>query len=256
MPELAAEAVLIAAGGRAILLQLADPAIGHGVAAHSDFAARPLDRLHSTLTFAYAVAFGTSDDIAAVQRRVNRAHAPVTSTGGSDSPAYSAFDPELQLWVAATLYDSAVTAYERVFGTLDPEAADRLYEEYGRLGYVLQMPSDLWPPDRAAFARYWAERISQLRTDATTRAVARQLLHPMSGPLLLRVAMPLGRLVTAGFLPATVRELFELRWTTADQARFDRVMRVTARVYKRLPRRVRHWPKNHYLRVLRRTAAS
>jgi uncharacterized protein (DUF2236 family) len=54
MQAIAAEAVLIAAGGRSILLQLADPAIGHGVADHSDFASRPVDRLRGTLTYVYA----------------------------------------------------------------------------------------------------------------------------------------------------------------------------------------------------------
>lgn len=253
MPDLAAEAVLIAAGGRAILLQLAEPAIGHGVANHSDFTSRPLDRLHGTLTFAYAVAFGTDEDIREVARRVNRAHVPVQHPGGNDSPAYNAFDPQLQLWVAATLYDSAVTAHQAVFGPMESSLADQLYREYGRLGSVLQMTSGLWPEDRAAFARYWAERIQQLKTDAVTRAVARQLLYPTSGPLVLRAAMPVARLMTAGFLPAPVRELFELRWTGRDQACFTRVLRLTAIVYPRLPQRVRHWPKNYYLRALRRS---
>ena len=47
--DLAPESVLVLAGGRAILLQLANPAVGHGVAGHSDFASRPLDRLTGTL---------------------------------------------------------------------------------------------------------------------------------------------------------------------------------------------------------------
>ena len=256
MPELAAEAVLISAGGRAILLQLADPAIGHGVADHSDFEARPLDRLHATLTFAYAVVFGTPDDVAAVTRRVNRAHGPVRDDGSDERPAYSAFDPHLQLWVTATLYDSAVTAYETVFGPLQNVAADQLYAEYGRLGDVLQMSAALWPPDRAAFARYWERRLGELETDPTTRAVARQLLYPTSGPLLLRAAMPLGRLLTVGYLPPEAREVYELPWTTAHQRRFERILRLTALIYPRLPRRVRHWPKNHYLRRLRRSMAT
>lgn len=255
MPELAAEAVLIAAGGRAILLQLADPAIGHGVADHSDFEARPLDRLHATLTYAYAVAFGTPDDVATVTRRVNRAHGPVRDAGDG-SPAYNAFDPHLQLWVAATLYDSAVTAYESVFGPLDDAVADRLYAEYGRLGDTLQMPTASWPSDRAAFAAYRDRRLGELETDAATRAVARRLLYPTSGPLLLRAALPLGRLLSVGYLPPVVRELYELPWTSADQRRFDRILKLTALIYPRLPLRLRQWPKNHYLRRLRRSMAT
>ncbi len=256
MPDLAAEAVLISAGGRAILLQLADPAIGHGVARHSDFRSRPLDRLHATLTFAYAVAFGTPEDVAAVTQRVNRAHVPVRDPGGNGSPAYDAYDPGLQLWVAATLYDSAVTAYELVFGPLEPELADRLYAEYGRLGGVLQMPEDLWPADRSAFASYWSDRLRTLQTDDATRGVARELLNPTGGPMILRLVMPLARVVTTGLLPDGVRTLFNLPWTPAEQRRFDWIFRITRAVYPRLPRRLRYWPKNHYLRALRRDAAA
>ncbi|GAA3865972.1 oxygenase MpaB family protein [Leifsonia kafniensis] len=258
----AAEAILIAGGGRAILLQLANPAIGHGVAHHSDFTNRPLDRLHATLTYVYAVSCGTPEELRAVRRRVNRAHAPVRSAptdadseASAEHPAYNAFTPELQLWVAATLYDSAVTVHNRVFGPLSDDEADGMYRDYAALGSELQVPQSLWPADRAAFADYWTDQLSRLRTDATTRNVATQLLHPRTGPFWLRAAMPVGRLLTAGFLPPELREAFELRWTRRDQKRFDRLMRVSSVVYPVLPRAIRHWPKNHYLRALRASMA-
>lgn len=249
--DIAGEAVLIAAGGRSILLQIADPAIGHGVARHSDFAARPLDRLRGTLTYVYAVTFGTPEESAAATRRVNHAHGPVRGAGSDGSPAYSAFTPELQLWVAATLYDSAITMHELVYGRLDEATADRVYHDYAGLGTALQVPPELWPPDRAAFRVYWTERLGRLRTDAITRGVAIQLLRPRRGPAWLRLAMPLARLLTVGLLPAEVRPLFDLRWTDADQRRFDRTVRLIAAVYPALPRRLRHWPKEHFLRSLR-----
>jgi uncharacterized protein (DUF2236 family) len=255
LSDLASEGVLIAGGGRAILLQIADPAVGHGVADHSDFASRPLDRLHATLTFVYAVACGTPEDVEIVRRRVNRAHGPVHGAGDAHSPAYNAFDPELQLWVAATLYDSAMAVHELVFGPLADSDADTIYAQYADLGTALQMPAALWPRDRAAFNRYWQERISGLTTDAATQAVVRQLLYPRTGPMLLRAAMPLGRLVTVGLLPARVRELYGLSWNRTLQKRFDRVFRLIAVVYPRLPPRLRYWPKNHYLRALRESAA-
>ncbi|WP_338145299.1 oxygenase MpaB family protein [Cryobacterium tagatosivorans] len=249
--DMGGEAVLIAAGGRSILLQIADPAIGHGVAGHSDFASRPLDRLRGTLTYVYAVTFGTREEAAQATRHVNRAHAPVRGQGGDGTPAYSAFTPELQLWVAATLYDSAVTMHELVYGPMDDEVADRLYREYAGLGTALQVPPELWPRDRAAFGVYWRRRLTELRTDATTRAVAAQLLHPRTGPLWLRLAMPLGRLLTVGLLPPEVRGLYDLPWSDAAQRRFDRTLRLIAVVYPALPRRLRHWPKEHFLRSLR-----
>jgi len=245
--DIAGEAVMLLAGGRSILLQLADPAIGHGVANHSDFEKRPLDRLAGTLSYAYAVTCGTPEQARAAVRRVNRAHVPVAGPAVGGAPAYNAFTPDLQLWVAATLYDSAVGMHERVFGAFDEATAESLYREYAVLGTALQVPETLWPRDRAAFAAYWQQRLEGLRTDEATREVARRLLYPRSGPLLLRLAMPLARLVTVGLLPPSVRDLFELSWSPRRQRRFDRMLRLTIRIYPLLPRRVRHWPRDHYL---------
>ncbi len=49
--RLQVEGVLLAGGLRALLLQLAQPAVGHGVARHSAFETDPLARLHGTLAF-------------------------------------------------------------------------------------------------------------------------------------------------------------------------------------------------------------
>lgn len=256
MHELSGEAVLIAAGGRSILLQLAHPAIGHAVARHSDFARRPLDRLNGTLSYVYAIACGTAEEAAHATALVNHAHIPVNSPAIANAPAYTAFSPELQLWVAATLYDSAITMHELVYGALDPLVADRIYQEYARLGTALQVPPELWPADRAAFARYWAKALTELTTDATTRALAHELLHSRVLPLGLRLALPLGRLVTAGLLPPTVRTLFRLPWGPRRQRRFNGVVHSLRLLYPRLPARLRHWPRDHYLRALRASMAN
>src|SRR3954453_23131053 len=104
-----AEAILLAGGARAILLQLANRGVGHGVAEHSDFAEHPLDRLHGTLTYLYVIQYGTPDEVQRIARHVGQAHAPVRGEG------YDARDVALQVWVAATLYDTAVHVYELVF---------------------------------------------------------------------------------------------------------------------------------------------
>jgi uncharacterized protein (DUF2236 family) len=246
--DVAAESVLIAAGGRAILLQLANPAVGHGVAEHSDFAHRPLNRLSNTLDYVYAVVFGSAEQAAAAVRSVSRAHAPVRRAASGSVEGYSAFDPRLQLWVAATLYDSAIDMHERIYGPLDPASAEQIYRDYAVLGTSLQLSEDLWPADLAAFREYWSTQLASLRTDETTRAVVRSLLHPGAAPLWLRAAMPVARLVTAGLLPPEVRESFGLAWSSAHQRRFERIMRVTRTVYPRLPRALRQLPRDRALR--------
>lgn len=253
--DLAPESVLVLAGGRAILLQLANPAVGHGVARHSDFAARPLSRLSGTLSYVYAVTCGSPIDRAAAVRRVSLAHRPVHAGRTPNAPAYNAFDPELQLWVAATLYESATRMHELVYGPLPAADAESVYRDYGVLGTALQVPPGLWPADRAAFAEYWGRASSGLATDETTRSVARQLLHPKTGPLWLRLAMPLGRLVTTGLLAPDERELFALPWSPARQRRYNAVIGLVRVVYPRLPARLRHAPMRHYLRAGRALAA-
>ena len=251
--DVAGEAILLAGGGRAILLQIAHPSVGRGVAEHSNFADRPLDRLHATMTYVYAVVYGTDAEIAAVRRRVNLAHAPVNTTMDAHGPAYDAYDPELQLWVAATLYQTAVDVYQRIFGELDAASAERIYREYGALGTTLQVPADAWPADRAAFDAYWNGMLPRLRATDATRRVARDLLLPRAVPLWMNAIMPLARLMTVGLLPAELRAGYGLRWTPRNDRRFRRWMRIMATVFPRLPKCIRHSLRDRELAVLRRS---
>ncbi|MDY0892825.1 oxygenase MpaB family protein [Frigoribacterium sp. CFBP9030] len=253
--DMAGESVLLAGGGRAILLQLADPAVGHGVADHSDFVDRPLSRLHGTMTYLYAVVFGSPAERAHVRREVGRAHRPVHADG-SQGVRYDAFDPASQLWVAATLYDSAMTIFEQVHGPLTPEVADSVYQEYAVVGTALQMPRELWPTDREAFARYWAGAVDALVVDDVTRGVARQLLHPVNVPWWLRVLMPVARCLTLGSLPESVRLRFDLPWSARSARWYARVMGVAAVVVPHLPPRLRHVLRDGYLRRMRAAMAS
>lgn len=247
LADVGAEAALIAGGGRAILLQLANPAIGHAIARHSDFVNGPIDRLRHTLGYVYSIVYGTPAQVAAVRERVNRRHAPVQSEPGA-TPTYDATDAALQLWVAATLYDTAVLVRERLIGELSDADLDRVYADYEAVGTALQVPSGLWPADRAAFAEYWRAQLSELRVDATTLGVADALLHPSTGPLWLRLAMPLARLVTAGLLPPRIRNQFRIAWGPRREQRFELAMTGIRAVNRMLPRRVREWPKNALLR--------
>lgn len=113
MRDVAGEAVLIAGGGAAILLQVADPRVARGVARHSDFASRPTDRLNATLRYVYAQVHGTVSERRFSARLVRYAHAPVRGRAEGGVAAYSASDDDLQLWVAATLYRTAITQIGR-----------------------------------------------------------------------------------------------------------------------------------------------
>ncbi|MBC7723830.1 MAG: DUF2236 domain-containing protein [Burkholderiaceae bacterium] len=249
LADVGAEAALIAGGGRAILLQLANPAIGHAVARHSDFVRHPLRRLQHTLTYVYALVYGTPAQVATVREMVNRTHERVRSEPG-EMPAYDATDAGLQLWVAATLYDTAVTLRHRLVGPLPDADLDAIYADYAVVGTALQVPDGAWPRDRTAFAEYWEAQLAVLSVDETVRATGHDLLHPHTGPLWMRAAMPLARVVTAGLLPPALREAYGLAWSPARERRFALALDTIAALNRVLPRRAREWPKNYLLREL------
>jgi uncharacterized protein (DUF2236 family) len=246
MRTVAREGALLAGGARAILLQVAHPAVGRGVAEHSDFAYRPLDRLRATLTYVYCVTFGTPEEIERVAAMVTAAHRNVAGTG------YRASDPELQLWVAATLYDTALLVYEELFGPLEESLAQRVYEQYAVLGTALQVPPGLWPADREGFDAYWRNMIDTLEVSDDARRVAQELLSAEHAPLLLKAAMPLNRFLTAAWLPERIRGQYGIVWDDGQQRRYDLLMKLTRPAYRLLPVPLREAPKTYYLRAMRR----
>jgi uncharacterized protein (DUF2236 family) len=249
MRVVAREGALLAGGARAILLQVAHPGVARGVAEHSDFAARPLDRLRATLTYVYAVTYGTPEEARAVAAMVTEAHRPVAG------PGYRASDPELQLWVAATLYDTAILIYEELFGALDPAVAERVYEQYAVLGTALQVPDGRWPAEREAFRAYWQRMIDTLEVSDEARRIAGDLLHPAHAPLMLQAAMPLNRFLTAAWLPDRIRQGFGISWDEGRQRRYDLMLKLGGPVYRLVPVPLREVPKIWYLHDLRRRLA-
>jgi uncharacterized protein (DUF2236 family) len=245
--RVSAEGVLIAAGGRAILLQVAHPKVAAGVAEHSDFQHQPIDRLRRTLWYMLGIVYGDSREMQDVADMVNAVHRAVVG------PGYSANDPDLQVWVGATLYESTVMLYERVMGPLPTERHGQLLRQYGTLATALgRCPSGKWPADVETFRAYWDGMIATLKVSDQARRIAHDVLFPATIPVVLRALAPLYRLVTVGLLPARIRDGFGLAWPAARQRRLDAGFAILRRTYPYVPTRVRHAGVSLYLRDLRR----
>lgn len=236
----AREGTLLLGGGRAILLQVADPVVGLAVAEHSDFAHRPLERLHNTLTFVYATMLGTPEQAATVARHTRRAHEGIP--GASDA--------NRQLWVAATLYQTAVRVYERVHAPLSAADAQAVLSSYAVLGTALEVPRSTWPATPELFDAYWAGAVTTLDVGPPARRVAHDLFHPSSAPLWLRAVLPLAALLTADLLDAPLREAYGMRWSPARARRAATAWAAIRAFVRVLPRRALEAPSRHYLRAL------
>ncbi|MBW6433665.1 DUF2236 domain-containing protein [Actinoplanes hulinensis] len=247
--RVAREGLLLAGGGRATLLQIAHPGVAAGVYDHSNFAERPLDRLRTTMSYIFGVLFGTVDEGRAISRAVAGMHRRVTG------PGYHADDPDLQVWVNATLYDTAILLYQRIFGPLGPAELDECYRQYAVLATSIGCPEDAWPTDRATFDAYWHRTVTTLQVSDQAREIAAALMKPRNIPALLRPAKPLNRLVTIGLLPEPIRAGFGYTWSPGRQRTLDAFLATTKVVYPRLPMRLRDVVKDYYLNDLRRRLA-
>jgi uncharacterized protein (DUF2236 family) len=237
--EYAADGVLVLGGAAAILLQVGDVVVARGVAQHSDFANRPMERLRNTLRYVYAVGLGSDDQSRWAARAVNRAHTGVTG----------ARDADRQLWVAATLHRVGVSLHEQIVGPLPPALADEIYAAGERLGSTLQVPPGVWPADRAAFENYWADAVAGLEIGDDARGIARDLLRNRAIPWWTRPAMPLVRVVTSGLLPATVRDAYGLPW---HPRRYRAAIGFVRMLRRATPRRLRELPSRRLLETGRR----
>ncbi|PWC04148.1 oxygenase MpaB family protein [Agromyces badenianii] len=244
-----AEGVLLLGGGAAILLQLADPRVARGVARHSAFRERPLDRLIGTLDYVYAIGFGSEHIAAEAVRTVNRRHAPVRGDADDEHPAYTAFDADAQRWVASTLLAVALELHERLDGPLPEETADTIVRGYAPLGSRLQASGEAWPATRAEFDAWWNERLAALDVGDDARTVARSLLSETSGlPVGAGLLLPLVRLVTAALLPEPVRTAYGFRWTPRVERVANGWLDAIGVVWPLLPRVIRHAPMRISLR--------
>lgn len=243
------------AGTANVIMQLAHPAVGYGVLesrVHSgNLFEHPVKRTRTTLTYLAVATLGSDREKAAYRRGVNRSHAQVRSTASSPV-AYNAFDPDLQLWVAACLFRGFQDTY-RLFGEpVDTATWERIYRKSASFGTILQVPAQRWPADTAAFERYWAAMLDEITIDDTMRAYLTDLieLEPFAAPVKL-LGRRLNRFVTTGFLPPRFRDEMRLPWSPADQRRFDRLMSAVGLLTRATPRPLRTFPFNALLRDLR-----
>ncbi|GAA4099842.1 oxygenase MpaB family protein [Actinomadura miaoliensis] len=245
------EGVLIAAGGTASLLQTAHPGVAQGVYDHSYTAGDPLRRLRMTMGWVYAVVFGDRDEAERFSALVRRAHGRVTG------PGYRADDPELQVWVAATLFAVAAQLHQYLFRRAFTERElDEYYRQTKVFATILGCPEERMPAAYPEFRAYYAHMIQTLEISDASRAIARQVLYPR---------LPFGRaaepglaairLLTAGLTPAPIREQYGWPWDAARERRFHLLMGTLRTVYPRLPLRVRTFPRDHYLRTTREMLA-
>lgn len=198
----AMDGIGLAAGAANIIMQLSWPGVGYGVYESRVESGRlfdhPYKRSRTTLSYLAVAAKGTDDEKRLFRNGVNKAHAQVRSTGASPVE-YNAFDPELQLWVAACIYRGFEDVHRALYGPIPAHAIDYFYQRGATFGTTLQVKPDMWPADRELFEEYWNDSLAKVRIDDVIRehllSIARMEFLPKPVSL---VAGPINMFFTAG----------------------------------------------------------
>jgi len=231
------ENILLLGGGRALLMQLAHPKVAAGVDEHSDFRSHPVRRLRRTVRMTMAIVFGDHETAEAAARAVNRVHGRVRGE------EYQALDPELLLWVHATLVESALVTYETFVKPLSADEREDFYQESKLLGELLLIPREHFPARLSDFDAYVARMIEggPVAVNDRARALGRLVLRPRLRLLPGPVMVPF-EVVTAGLLPATLREQYGLPWSAAQRRAFRLAVTAVPRIVALTPPVLRVWP--------------
>lgn len=241
------EMILLLAGGRALLMQLAHPKVAAGVAEHSDFQNDPLGRLYRTMNRMWSIVFDDATQARTAIRQVEMIHRRVRGIVPGDEPAqagrpYDALDQALLLWVHATLIDSAMLGYDLFVAPLSPLERRRYYDDSKKLAGLFGIQEKTIPPTLEAFSAYMNEMLTsgEIAAGAQAKRLARDILYPR--PWLLRPAAPMFRLVTAGLLPEKLRNDYGLAWNRRREKSFLFVARVVRMLLPWIPPIIRIVP--------------
>ena len=146
----------------------------------------------------------------------------------AESPVdYNAFDPTLQLWVAACMSSVFEDSRRLIRGGRTYADPDAIYQAASVFATTLQVPRSMWPPDREAFQRYWNGELEKLVIDERTRnyldGIARLAFLPAP---ISKLIGGWNQFLALGFLPDQLREKLGHEWTAADRRRFEEWLKV------------------------------
>jgi uncharacterized protein (DUF2236 family) len=235
--------LLLGAGPRALLLQIAHPLVAAGVAEHSDFRSDPWARLSGTLRSYLRIVYGTADAARGEIRRLNDLHRGIRGNviearaRERHGRRYSALDPDLSLWVHATLVDSTIAAYADWIEPLSRDDRARYYAETLPVGLAFGIPASKLPADLDAFETYLDDMLAPggpIEVGELARELADGILHPPLGPAVAAAGWPFDRLAglmdalparaytwlfwpSIGLLPERVRDGYGMSWGVRER---------------------------------------
>jgi uncharacterized protein (DUF2236 family) len=221
------KAVGLMYGQRALCVGAVKPLNYVGTSEHTRNKRTPFRRITHTGGMFETVFFGTRAQadcvLAAVEGMHERVVGELPHDAGPHYPAgtpYSAFDPKLMLWTVAVIADSAEWFYDRLVRPLTSEEREALWQDYLRFAGLFKMPRSTAPPTHREFREWYEQQLAgaDLHLTDEARFMGHASAFEIPVPSSRQLAKRLHDLVMLGSLPERVRELYGLRYTSAQAA--------------------------------------
>ncbi|MDF1814963.1 MAG: oxygenase MpaB family protein [Verrucomicrobiales bacterium] len=234
-------------GSAAAILQIAHPRIAQGVADHSNFANDSLGRLNRTLAATNRIAFGTAEEAALVRKKIHSLHRGVKGKACpkmAGAPSYTAFEPDLLLWVLATLIMAALQGYEMVYGTVPAQRKEQFYREMREFGTFFGLEEGYGPADFEGFSEYYD---SMIHGDLLgSHPLCAELAQAIVAPGDSRGAVILGKVIRflpVETIPEPVRGRLGFQSTLSTRAAMKIVRTTSPFAFPCLPRKMQWFPE-------------
>ena len=245
------ESVVALSGPRALLMQAAHPVAFAGFFRSTGALDEPYERLHRTAVVLDTIGFGSREAADRATRRVRAMHRRVRgelSEAAGHFPAgtpYAADDPELLLWILATIVDSSLLVYDKYVRGLGRDERDAYWQDYKLVGRLFGLEDDEMPEAIEDFDAYMRDMLESgdLFITPQARELAIGIVMRPPVPLKVRPLLELANQITVGLLPAEIRRGYGLSWDPARSVALhggaEYVKRVLVPV---LPERMRMLP--------------
>lgn len=243
------EWVVLLGGTRAVLMQLAHPLVASGVSNHSSYMTDPFGRAGRTFVLGEKLTFGSTRKAHQAARTINNlhkhvhGHLPTEAGAFTQGTRYDARDPELLLWVHATLVDTLLLSYTVFVGPLTHAEEEKYYQESKQVAHLLGLLPTQMPQSVDDLKQYVHTMVhsNYLAPTLQGRELAFQTLFP-SAPGALRPFMHLNLNITNALLPQAVRDIYNLSWSKSQQRIFDLSARSIRTIIPHMPMMLRELP--------------
>jgi uncharacterized protein (DUF2236 family) len=221
------EPALLVGGLRALMVQALHPLAIAAVADYSDYKSDVWGRYARTTNYVVTTIYGTTRQAEALGARVREVHRPIRGVDRVTGRPYSADDPELLLWIHATLVESFLASYRRFVRPLGVADADRYVAEMVRQALLVGLAAADVPDTEEGNQRF----IDSLRPELLVTKPALDAVDTVLHPPLTRLRRPLWWIAgqaAISLMPDHALHLLGMRRNHAAETLAEQVVRFGA----------------------------